>query len=361
MGLLSFRKSVDPTLYCSEELLAKDLSGKTIIVTGGNSGFGKLISDQLVKQGAKVIIAGRRLAACEEAAAELNAKGYPGSCTVSLLDLASLDSVRAFAERFIAEHDRLDVLVENAAVCCVGNSPLPGSGFEPHLGINHYGHFLLRHLLTPLLASSSPSRVVTVGSALHDRMFTQEPTSLDLTAEPEYLGWTTDEKIGQLQQWMAYSRSKLANVLSASAAGEALSAQGVTIVSVHPGVDASTGLFRAMPKGAWFMRFFGSFFGVQTTWQSVQTILHCTLEDESSLQPGAFYSQYYQSKYRDGATGGWPMTSPNPLVNAKDAAALEAISYKVLGLTPPKGAASSESSKLDAIAVPATPTTEELM
>ena len=92
--------------------------------------FGKLISDQLVKQGAKVIIAGRRLAACEEAAAELNAKGYPGSCTASLLDLASLDSVRAFAERFIAEHDRLDVLVENAAVCCVGNSPLPGSGFR---------------------------------------------------------------------------------------------------------------------------------------------------------------------------------------------------------------------------------------
>ena len=105
------------------------------------------------------------------------------------------------------------------------------------------------------------------------------------------------------------------------------------------------------------MRMLGSVFGVQTTWQSVQTILYCALEDESSLQPGAFYSQYYQSKYRDGQTGGWPMTSPNPQVNAKDAAALEAISYKVLGLTPPRGAAS----KASALDVPATPSTEELM
>ena len=333
MGLFS-----SPIDRCAESLLAKDLSDRTAIVTGATGSFGRLVTEQLLAQGAHVVLAVRDVSAGCEVAAALRAKGLRGTCAVAPLDLSCLDSIIAFASRFAAEHSTLHLLVENAAVCCVGTQPT-AAGFEPHLGVNHYGHFLLRHRLEPLLAASAPSRVVTVASALHDRLFTLEPTTLDLGASPLHLGLCAEQSATHLRQWMAYARSKLANVLSAAAAGPRLSAKGVTIVSVHPGVDASTGLFRSMPWGAMVMRALGRLAGVQSTWDSVQTILHCSLEEAGALTPGAFYSQFYKAGYRDGRRGGWPMASPNPLVNAVDAARLEALSYAVLGLDPPDGAA----------------------
>jgi NAD(P)-dependent dehydrogenase (short-subunit alcohol dehydrogenase family) len=335
MGLLSmFGAGKDLHHYVSDELLAKDLSGKTAIVTGATGSFGSIVSEALVKQGALVVLAVRRLEAGEVLAAEINSKQYPGKAVASRVDLSDLESITDFCSRFVEEHSSLHILVENAAVCCVGNSPTAKTGFEPHLAANHYGHIFMRHHLEPVLAASAPSRVVVVASALHDRMFTQEPTTLDLDADAAYLGWTTDPKIDQLKQWMAYSRSKLCNVLSALGASERLGAKGVSIVSLHPGVDPSTSLFRAMPKGAFVMRLLGRFIGVETTHQSVQTILYCCLEDHEKLQNGAFYSQWYQAKYRNGEHGGWPMASPNPIVTAENAAKLEALSYKALGLPP---------------------------
>jgi retinol dehydrogenase-12 len=354
---------VDPNMYCPQALLEKDLNGITVLITGGNSGFGKMVAAQLCQQGADVVIAVRRLELGKEVANELSAlPSSRGSCTAEYVDLASLESVRKFAAEFQAKHSTLHILIENAAVCCVANTPLPASGFEPHLGINHYGHFLLRELLTPLLAASKPSRVVVLGSSLHDRLFDYRPTSLDLSAEDDaaYLGWTRAEKLGMLEQWMAYARSKLANVLSALAAAPRLSAQGIQCVSVHPGLDTSTGLFRAQPIGAAIMgKVFPSLLGVQTTWQSIQTILFCALEDHDQLEPGAFYAQYYKAKFRDGSTGGWPLRSPNPIVNPTDAAKLERISYVAVGLRKPSLRPEADSMPLD---VPLeTPTTEEAM
>ena len=140
----------DPHLYCAPELLAKDLSGSTICITGGSSGFGKMVAEQLVSQGGHVVIAVRNMQAGESVAAELTAKG-PGTCVAMQLDLASLDSVRRFAAAYKAAYSRLDIHIENAAVCCVEPGELTAEGFEPHLGVNHYGHFLLRQLLLPTL------------------------------------------------------------------------------------------------------------------------------------------------------------------------------------------------------------------
>lgn len=348
-----FGSSVDPNRYCPEALLSRDLSGKTCLITGGNSGFGKLVAKQLCGQGANVIIAGRRLEVCQAAAAEIG-----DSCTAMHVDLASLESVRTFAAAFLESHSSLDLLIENAAVCCVPDEPT-ADGFEPHLGINHYGHFLLRDLLEPALAAAAPSRVVVLGSSLHDRMFTQEPTELDLSEGicPARLGWPTG-KTGQLNGWMAYSRSKLANVISARAAAPRLAAKGITCVSVHPGLDVSTGLFRLMPIGAKIMWMFSRSLGVQTTWQSIQTVLYCALEAAEDLEPGAFYSQHYQAGYRDGSVGGWPMKSPNPIVNDADAAErLERISRAAVGLkSRPLSPAMAE-----ALAVEATPAMAEAL
>merc|ERR1711924_300755 len=135
-----------------------------------------------------------------------------------------------------------------------------------------------------------------------------------------------------LDKWMAHARSKLANVMGAKAQAAELAELGVLCVSLHPGLDTSTGLFRAQRVGAFIMgNLLSSAIGVQTTWQSVQTILYCALEQRESLTPGAYYSQFYKGAYRDGQTGGWPMTSPSPLVESDEACArLLQIGRKVL-------------------------------
>ena len=336
----------DPHHYVSDDLLGENsLAGSVAIVTGATGGFGSQVSEVLVSLGATVVLAVRRLDAGVALAADINAKCRrkgSGNAIAKYIDLTDLESIKAFASEFVTQHSSLHLLLENAAVCCVGNTPMPGTGFEPHLAANHYGHIYLRHHLEPLLAASAPSRVVVVASALHDRMFTEEPTTLDLDASPTHLGFTADPQIDQLKQWMAYSRSKLCNVLSALAASERLAAKGVLITSVHPGVDCTTGLFRNMPKGAFVMRLAGRLIGVQTTHQSIQTVLYCCLEQHEKLKPGAFYSQWYKAAYRDGQLGGWPMKSPNPLVTPANAAKLEALSYKALGLAQPVPSTSSQ-------------------
>ena len=116
-----------------------------------------------------------------------------------------------------------------------------------------------------------------------------------------------------------------------------------------------------MPKGAAVMRVLGNFIGLtESTHQSVQTILHCALAED--LVPGAFYSQHYYSKYRDGSSGGWPMTSPNPLVTAEAAAKLETITYAALGLPAPQGPQKPKAARdSDNGAVPSTPATAEAL
>lgn len=321
-----------------QSLLDKDLTGKTAIVTGATGSFGSIVSETLVKQGANVILAVRRIDAGSALAAEINAKGYKGEASAMRIDLSDLASITNFCESFKTKHSNLHVLLENAAVCGVPNVPVLGTGFEPCLASNHFGHLFLRHHLEPILAASAPSRVVVVASALHDRMFTNEPVTLDLdSGDDKYLGWTTEVNIDTTKQWMAYSRSKLCNVLSALGASKRFEEKGITIVSLHPGVDSSTGLFRT--SGVFlplFMRLFGRFIGTQTTHQSTQTILYCCLEDEGKLKNGAYYSQYHKPGYRNGQTGGWPMTSPSPFVTPEHAVKLEEISYRVLGLAPSK-------------------------
>lgn len=331
-------KSADPNFYVPQALLDKDLTGKTAIVTGATGSFGAIVSETLVKQGAHVVLAVRRLDAGMALAVEINAKGYRGEASAMCIDLSDLTSISNFVENFTSKHASLHILVENAAICAAPNVPVSGTRFEPHLASNHFGHLFLRHHLEPVLSASSPSRIVVVASCLHDRMFTKEPVTLDLNAgDAAYLGFTNDPNIDTVTQWMAYSRSKLCNVLSALAASKRLGAKGITIVSLHPGTDSSTGLFRnsgRMLKS--FMWIFGRFVGTQTTNQSVQTILYCCLEDEGKLENGAYYSQWYKSGYRDGQTGGWPMKSPNPLVTPENALKLEEMSYKALGLAAPK-------------------------
>ena len=199
--------------------------GRTIVVTGANSGIGLEAARTLAGAGAHVVLAGRDPRRAEAAAAELRAAHPAAELEVLPLDLASLASVRDFASAFSARHARLDALLNNAGVMAIPRRTT-ADGFEMQLGTNHLGHVALTGLLLPRLLAAPAPRVVTVSSTAHRWGWMRFD---DLHGERRY------------QRWLAYGQSKLANLLftyeldrRARAAGRALVA-----AACHPGYSAT--------------------------------------------------------------------------------------------------------------------------
>ena len=197
--------------WTSSELT--DQSGKTVIVTGANSGLGEVTARELARVGAHVILACRNTEAGEKAAA-----GMSGSVEVRKLDLADLDSVRAFAA---GTTGRVDVLVNNAGVMAVPYRTT-AQGFESQFGTNHLGHFALTGLLLDRLKESASPRVTVLSSTAH-RM--GKINFDDLQSETKY------------ERWKAYGQSKLANLLyTYEFARRAKAARSpIVVTAAHPG------------------------------------------------------------------------------------------------------------------------------
>lgn len=292
-------------LVCDPKLFDKDLSGTVTIVTGANSGTGLATVQQLVKQGAHVIAACRRVAAGQEAVGSI--EGERGSVEVMELDLASLASVRSFVQAFAEKHDRLDALVNNAGVM---NTPegTTVDGFETQFGVNHLGHFLLTELLLDTLKKSAPSRIVSVASAAHAGMSGK--------AAELHLDDLDFERRGY-DPTLSYNQSKLAMVIYARHLAGRLEGTGVSAFSVHPGWVRSNLIKHTMPTWVqnWVMRPFGGLMGLMGPEEGAQTQLHCLLDDDAPKHSGEYFSQnamFYADK--EDKKGGWPMRSPNPLV-----------------------------------------------
>jgi NAD(P)-dependent dehydrogenase (short-subunit alcohol dehydrogenase family) len=144
-------------IWCDDHTLAKDVSGKTYIVTGANSGVGLETTRHLIKQGGHVVMAVRRPAAGEEVAKEFN--GLKGSYKVMKCDLSDLQSVRDFVDAFLKNYDRLDGLACNAGMVNFKGKPIyTKEGFEITMAASYFGHFLLTELLLDILKKSAPSR-----------------------------------------------------------------------------------------------------------------------------------------------------------------------------------------------------------
>jgi NAD(P)-dependent dehydrogenase (short-subunit alcohol dehydrogenase family) len=191
-----------------------DLTGRTYVVTGANSGLGLETSRKLAAAGGHVVLAVRDPARGAEAAEQL-----PGSTEVLALDLADLSSVRAFAEAW----DRpIAALVNNAGIMMVAEGRTV-DGFERQMGTNHFGHFALTNLLLPHVTD----RVVTVSSDLH------KGPQLDLD--------DLDFDRGDYGPTRAYQRSKLANLLFTAELQRRLDAAGsdVRALAAHPGYSAT--------------------------------------------------------------------------------------------------------------------------
>jgi NAD(P)-dependent dehydrogenase (short-subunit alcohol dehydrogenase family) len=214
-----------------------DLSGKTVIVTGANSGLGYEAAREFAMHGASVVLACRNVDRGTEAGERIRDDAPDVPLTVIGLDLADLSSVREFAANFTDTHDGLNILCNNAGVMAIPRSET-ADGFETQFGVNHLGHFALTGLLMDhLRETDGESRVVTQSSGLHENGTIDFD---DLQSEDVY------------DKWDAYGQSKLANVLFAYEFQRRLRGAGVedvTSVACHPGY-AATNLQKRGPEQA---------------------------------------------------------------------------------------------------------------
>jgi NAD(P)-dependent dehydrogenase (short-subunit alcohol dehydrogenase family) len=200
--------------------LKVDMTGKTCLITGGNSGIGKATALGLAKTGANVVIVSRGKEKGEAALTEIVAKSGNRNVELMLADMSSQDSIRSLASDFKAGHEKLHLLVNNAGVYLTKRITTV-DGLESTFAINHLGPFILTNLLIDLLKASAPSRIVNVTSDAHRGA---KVNFEDLQGEKKFSGW------------QAYSQSKLAMILFTHELAKRLDGTGITVNSAHPGV-----------------------------------------------------------------------------------------------------------------------------
>jgi len=269
-----------------------DLTGKTAVVTGANSGIGLVTASELARAGASVTLAVRDAGKGGTAQMHVNlsaaaprANGRPGTpAGVEILDLADLSSVRDFAKRWQEGNPAgLDLLINNAGVMAIPRE-VTVDGFERQLATNHLGHFALTGLLLPALAARPGSRVVTVSSNAHrfGRMDFD-----DLMGAKSY------------SPWKAYGQSKLANLLFTFELQRRLDRARLAVLAVasHPGY-AATNLTSSGPvrdSGGLQRSLFGAVEGLLAqpadsgAWPSLMAATSGGLPGGSYLGPDGFF------------------------------------------------------------------------
>jgi NAD(P)-dependent dehydrogenase (short-subunit alcohol dehydrogenase family) len=198
-----------------------DRTGRVAVITGANTGLGYETAMALAAHGARVVLAVRNLDKDKDAAARITAKSPHADVALQELDLTSLDSVRAAAEQLRSDHDRIDLLINNAGVMMTPKSTTK-DGFELQFGTNHLGHFALTGLLLDRLLPVAGSRVVTVTSMGHRIGRIRFD---DLQWEHRY------SRMG------AYGQSKLANLLFTYELQRRLTGTNIIAAAAHPGAS----------------------------------------------------------------------------------------------------------------------------
>jgi len=204
---------------------AVDMTGKTVVVTGGNSGIGKQTALNLARAGARVVVTARDAARGETAVSDLRAHNVSGEVELVVFDLGDLASVRSGAAEILAICDRIDVLVNNAGVV-LSERRESADGFEATFAVNHLGPFLLTEALLDRMKESAPGRIVNVASTAH-KGARHGLDFNDLQSTRRYRGM------------QAYSRSKLANIYFTTELARRLEGSSVTANCLHPGTVAT--------------------------------------------------------------------------------------------------------------------------
>lgn len=242
--------------------------GRTVLVTGANTGLGFECARQLALKKAAVIMACRDMEKGHAAVERISNEFHEADVWLIHLDLADLSSVREFAREFNQRYLQLDLLINNAGVMALPRRRETADGFEMHFGVNHLGHFALTGLLMPALRESPAARVVTVSSGLH------MVGSLNF----DNLGWERG-----YNRWLAYGRSKLANLLFTYELQRKLESSGspVRAMAAHPGYAATE-----LQRHAGFFATIGNQFAQSAAMGSLPSLYAATSPDAVG---GAYY------------------------------------------------------------------------
>ncbi|XP_076463726.1 retinol dehydrogenase 13-like [Babylonia areolata] len=272
-GAVLLKKYMEGGQYHGKERIP----GKTVIITGANTGIGKATAKELACRGARVILACRDQQKAQRARDEIVRDSDNQNVSVRHLDLASMESIRTFAAQMNDEEDRIDILINNAGIMFCPKM-LTEDGFEMQLGVNHLGHFLLTMLLLDKVKASAPSRIINLSSKAHEM---GRIDFEDLNSEKSY------------SAYRAYSQAKLANVLFTRALAERLRDTGVTVNAVHPGaVDTELPRHLALGRSTLARTLLRPFTWVllKTPVQGAQTSLHCALSAQLEGVTGKYFS-----------------------------------------------------------------------
>ncbi len=249
--------------------MAGSLANKTFIVTGANTGIGKITAAELARQGAHVILACRSKEKTETVLAEIRRTVPNASVEYSHLDLGDLASVRACAKELLDRKTPIHGLVNNAGLG--GQRGQTKDGFEIQFGTNHLGHYLFTRLLLDRIVESGPARIINVSSASH---YSAKGIDWDALQRPT-------RTVTAMQE---YSVSKLSNVLFTKELARRLAGTQVTTYAVHPGVVA-TDVWRRVPGPVrWLMKKF-----MITPEQGAQASLRCATDPALASESGRYY------------------------------------------------------------------------
>ncbi|XP_024941743.1 retinol dehydrogenase 14 isoform X2 [Cephus cinctus] len=259
------------------------MDGKTVIITGCTSGIGKETAKDLAKRGAKVIMGCRNVDSANKLKDELIKETGNSNLLVRKLDLSSLQSVREFAQQINREESRLDVLIHNAGTAETFRKKVTNDGLEMTMATNHYGPFLLTHLLIDLLKRSAPSRIVIVASELY-RLATLNLNNVNPTTTfPAYL----------------YYVSKYANIVFTLELARRLEGSGVTANCLHPGMIDS-GIWRNVPAPlSWGLNLIIKGF-FKTPEQGAQTSIHLAVANEVAAVNGKYFLDCHEYGLSEG-------------------------------------------------------------
>ncbi|XP_076057394.1 retinol dehydrogenase 13-like [Oratosquilla oratoria] len=253
------------------------MQGKVVVITGASAGIGRHTALALAQRGATVVLACRNLAKAARVAEEIMCETQTNCVKVLQLDTSSLASVRSFADTFVRQYKRLDVLVLNAGAGGFLRHQLTEDNLEYTLATNHLGHFLLAHLLLGnVLRREDSSRVVVVASQTHTRV--RDLNTEALNGAPQ-----------TYTPMSAYRRSKLCNVLFASQLARILKDTGVTVNSLCPGF-VQTEIFR---KSESFLtqKVYGTLVWPlgKTCEQGAQTVIHLAVAPKLASVTGKHF------------------------------------------------------------------------
>ncbi|XP_042861078.1 retinol dehydrogenase 12-like [Penaeus japonicus] len=255
---------------------SRRMDGKTVIITGGESGLGKEVAKDLVDRGADVIIAGINKNKAYETRDELAAK--EGTVEVAYLDVSSMASVRRFAKTM--EGRKIDVLLNNAGVADLPRR-ITNEGLEFTVATNHLGHFLLTHLLMPGLKEAR-GKVITVASICHKRAKHEE--DLDLKGD---LRFCYEREVGMLE---IYGATKAMNILFSSELSRRLKGTGVTSNCLNPG-SSKTDIFNNLTNSHWYGPFIKLYVlaYAKTITEGAQTSIHVAVSEGVDGVSGKYF------------------------------------------------------------------------